>query len=169
MSSIISTYTPGQIFVSIHFWEPPPCVQILALKVPLGSVHFSPFPRVTFLVEAASISHLGLLPFHNGLPAPIPPPPPPLHSPHSSQCELFTWWLWSCPDDPHQKLACPFSGSPFTLRVDAKIYPTVSSISVHAPFPPISLSSKHIRFSSTLRPPILKVTCLGKTSFISLA
>lgn len=75
MSSIISTYTPGQIFVSIHFWEPPPCVQILALKVPLGSVHFSPFPRVTFLVEAASISHLGLLPFHNGLPAPTPPPP----------------------------------------------------------------------------------------------
>lgn len=122
-------------------------------KVPLESVHFSPFPTVTFLMKAASSSHLGLPPFLMVSLHPLYPSPPPLHSPHSSQCELVTWWLWSCPDDLHRELTRPFSSSPFALRVDTRIYHMVSSISAHVPFSSISLGSNHTRFSSTLRPP----------------
>ena len=83
MSSIISTYPQDKYLSSFTLEAPIMCpkkkkmgaLTRFAMKVPLESVHFFLFPRVIFLMEAASISYLGWLPPPHGFPAPTLPRP----------------------------------------------------------------------------------------------
>lgn len=91
-----------------------------------------------------------------------------LPSPHGSQHELFTGWQQSCPDAPHQKLTCPFSGSAtFPESGHPNLLHRLLGLSLCSSFFHLSGLIPHKLFFS-FKTSALNVICLGTSSLISL-